>query len=53
MWESGQADLAEKHDFSVHAEISVVGDLNSVGSSNFDVGSLEQHSNSLSDAVFG
>ena len=49
--ESGQADLAEKHDFSVHAEISVVGDLNSVASSNFDVGLVELHPDSLSEAV--
>ena len=45
------ADLAEKDGFSVHAKTSAVGDLNSVVSSTFDVGSLEQHSNSLSDAV--
>ena len=51
MRESEQADLAEKHDFSVHAEISVVGDLNSVASPNFDVGLLEQHPDSLSEAV--
>ena len=51
MRESEQADLAEKHDFSVHAEISVVGDLNSVASSNFDVCLLELHPDSLSEAV--
>ena len=44
-------DLAEKHDFSVHAEISAVGNLNNVASSNFDVGSLELHPDSLSEAV--
>ena len=33
------------------AKTSAVGDLNSVVSSTFDVGSVEQHSNSLSDAV--
>ena len=49
--ESGQADLDEKHDFSVHAEISAVRDLNSVASSNFDVGLVEQHPDSLSEAV--
>ena len=35
----------------MHAKIRSFGDLNSVVSSTFDVGSLEQHSNSLSDAV--
>ena len=49
--ESECAKLAEKDGFSVHAKTSAVGDLNSVVSSTFDVGSLEQHSNSLSDAV--
>ena len=48
--ESECAELAEKDGFSVHAKTSA-GDLNSVVSSTFDVGSLEQHSNSLSDAV--
>ena len=49
--ESECAELAEKDGFSVHAKTSPVGDLNSVVSSTFDVGSLEQHSNSLSDAI--
>ena len=49
--ESEHADLAEKHDFSLHAEISAVGDLNNVASSNFGVGSLELHPDSLSEAV--
>ena len=49
--ESECAELAEKDGFSVRAKTSAVGDLNSVVSSTFDVGSLEQHSNSLSDAV--
>ena len=35
----------------MHAKTSAVGDLNSVVSSSFGAGSLEQHSNSLSDAV--
>ena len=47
--ESEYAELAEKDGLSVHAKTSAVGDLNSVVSSTFDVGSLEQHSNSLSD----
>ena len=51
--ESECSELAEKKGFSVHAKIGTVGDLNSVVSSTFDVGSLEQHSNSLPDAVFG
>ena len=49
--ESECAELAERDEFSVHAKTSAVGDLNSVVSSTFDVGSIEQHSNSLSDAV--
>ena len=49
--ESECAELAGKDGFSVHVKTSAVGDLNSVVSSTFDVGSLEQHSNSLSDAV--
>ena len=49
--ESECAELAEKDSFSLHAKTNAVGDLNSVVSSTFDVGSLEQHSNSLSDAV--
>ena len=49
--ESECAELAEKDGFSVHAKTSAVGGLNSVVSSTFDVDSLEQHSNSLFDAV--
>ena len=49
--ESECSELAEKDGFSVHAKTSAVGDLSSVVSSTFDVGSMEQHSNSLSDAV--
>ena len=49
--ESECAELAEKDGVSVHAKTSAVGDLNSVVSSTFDMGSAEQHSNSLSDAV--
>ena len=49
--ESECAELAEKDGFSVHAKTSAVGDLNTVVSSTFDVGSVEQHSSSLSDAV--
>ena len=49
--ESKRSELAKKDGFSVHAKTSAVGDLNSVVSSTFDVGSVEQHSNSLSDAV--
>ena len=49
--ESKRSELAEKDGFSVLAKTSAVGDLNSAVSSTFDVGSMEQHPNSLSDAV--
>ena len=49
--ESKRSELAEKDGFSVLAKTIAVGDLNSAVSSTFDVGSMEQYSHSLSDAV--